>query len=107
MIVFPIIITMIVLAQPIIHILLSDKYLPALSILQILPIFVLIEVLSRPYDNQFIGMNMPNIVRNRYIIMVVINVCLNLILIPVDIRSIGLTLAGLGATGAAIAAVVD
>ncbi len=107
MIVFPIIITMIVLAQPIIHILLSDKYLPAISVLQILPIFVLIEVLSRPYDNQLIGMNMPNISRNRVVIMVVINVFLNLILIPRDISSLGLTLAGFGATGAAIATVIS
>jgi len=107
MIVFPIIVTMIVLAQPIIHILLSDKYLPAISVLQILPIFVLIEVLSRPYDNQLVGMNMPNISRNRVFIMVFINVFLNLILIPRDINSIGLKMAGLGATGAAIATVVS
>jgi len=107
MIVFPIIITMIALAYPIIHVLLSDRYLPALQVLQILPLFVLFEVLSRPYDNQFIGMNMPNISRNRVIIMVIINIFLNLVLIPKDISSLGLKLAGLGATGAAIATAVS
>ena len=50
---------------------------------------------------------MPNISRNRVFIMVVINVFLNIILIPRDINSLGLTLAGLGATGAAIATVIS
>ena len=107
MIVFPIIVTMIVLANPIINILLSGKYFPALSVLQILPLFVLIEVLSRPYDSQLQGMNMPKIARNRVLLMMGINVALNLVLIPRDIQSIGLSLAGMGMEGAAIATVVS
>jgi hypothetical protein len=39
--------------------------------------------------------------------MVIINIFLNLILVPKDINSIGLKLAGLGATGAAIASVIS
>lgn len=105
MIVFPIIIIMISLARPIIHILLSDKYMPALTVLQILPFFVLIEVLSRPYDSQLQGMNMPEISRNRVLLMMIINLALNVILIPRDIKSLGIKLAGLGTTGAAIATV--
>jgi len=107
MIIFPIIIIMIVLAEPIIHILLSDKYMPALPVLQVLPLFTLMAVLTRPYTSQLVGMNMPHITRNRVIIMVVINVILNLALIPQDIKSIGINLAGLGAMGAAIATVVS
>lgn len=107
MVVFPIIITMMALAQPIITILLSGKYIPALPVLQILPLFVLMEVLSRPYDSQIQGMNMPTIARNRVLIMMVINVVLNMLLIPRDIKSLGLSLAGLGAEGAAIATVVS
>ena len=57
MIVFPIIFFMIVLAEPIIHILLSDKYYAALPVLQILPIFVLIGVLSSPYQRKFQGID--------------------------------------------------
>ncbi len=105
MIVFPIIIIMVSLARPIIHILLSDKYMPALVVLQILPFFVLIEVLSRPYDSQLQGMNMPQISRNRVLLMMIINLTLNVILIPKDIKSLGIKLAGLGTTGAAIATV--
>ena len=107
MIVFPIVIMIVVLSEPIIRILLSDKYLDALLVLQILPFFVLIEALSIPYQNQLQGMNMPKILRNRVVLMVVINVILNLALIPKDIKSIGINLAGLGATGAAIATVVS
>ena len=107
MIVFPIIVTMVVLAEPIIRILLSNRYYPALPVLQILPFFVLIEVLSRPYTSQLQGMNMPEITRNRVFIMMVVNVLLNLVLIPQDIKSMGIKLAGLGAKGAAIATVIS
>lgn len=106
MIVFPIIILMVVLAEPIIHILLSDKYLASLPVLRILPFFVLLEVLSRPYQSQLQGMNMPHIVRNRILLMMIISIILNIVLVPRDIQSLGIRLAGLGATGTAIATVV-
>jgi len=105
MITFPIVILLVVLAQPVIHILLSDKYLPALIILQILPFFVLFEVLSQPYQSQLQGMNMPHIVRNRILLMMIVSIFLNLILVPTDIKSLGLKFAGLGATGSALAMV--
>ena len=107
MITFPIITIMISLAYPIIHILLSDKYLPAVNILQILPLFVLVEVLSGPYTQQLSGMNMPNYARNRVIIMMLTNVLLDMILIPKDISSLGIKLLGWGIKGAAIATVIS
>ena len=106
MITFPIVILLVVLAEPVIRILLSDKYMPALTVLQILPFFVLFEVLSQPYMSQLQGMNMPHIVRNRILIMMIVSIILNLILVPVDIQSLGLKLAGLGATGSALAIVI-
>jgi teichuronic acid exporter len=106
MITFPIVILLVVLAEPVIHILLSDKYLPALIVLQILPFFVLFEVLSQPYQSQLQGMNMPHIVRNRILLMMIVSIILNLILVPTDIKSIGLRLGGLGATGSAFAIVI-
>jgi O-antigen/teichoic acid export membrane protein len=107
MMTFPIIVMTVVLAESIIHILLSDKYLPALLILQIVPFYVLMEVLARPYETKLQGMNMPYITRNRVIIMVILNIALNLILIPRDIQSLGIKLVGLGNVGAAIATVVS
>jgi len=107
MIVFPIVIVMVVLARPIIHILLSDKYLPALPVLQILPFFVLMEALARPYVSTLQGMDMPNLIRNRILLMMIINVVLDLILVPPDIRSLNVKLVGLGTEGAAIATVAS
>jgi len=106
MITFPIVILLVVLAQPVIRILLSNKYLPALPVLQILPFFVLFEILSQPYQSQLQGMNMPNIVRNRILLMMMVSIVLNILLVPTDIQSLGLKLAGLGATGSAIAMVI-
>jgi len=108
MIVFPIIILMVVLANPIIFILLSAKFAPALHVLQITPFFILFAVMLNPYEKQLSGMNMPRIVRNRLLLMVIMNVILDLILIPKNIQSIGLyNLPGLGAVGAAIGTVVS
>ena len=105
MIVFPVVITMIFLAKPIIHMLLSDKYMPALPALQILPLFVLFDALSRPYQSQLQGMNMPQYSRNMIFMMMSINALLNLLLIPKDIKSIGVKLFGMGIKGAAVATV--
>lgn len=106
MIMFPIIIIMVVLAEPVIHILISDQYMSALPVLQILPFFVLFEALSLPYTSRLQGMDMPKLVRNRVFIMMICNVSLNLILIPREIKSFGMELPGLGAQGAALATVI-
>lgn len=107
MLTMPVIALMIVLSHPIVKILLSNKYIEASPILQILPVFVLLEILSRPYQSQFEGMNMPQITRNRILIMMLSNVFLNAVLVPKNIKSLGLELAGLGAKGAAIATVIS
>ena len=105
MIVFPVVVGVIVLAKPISGILLSG-WGEVVPILHILPLFVLLNALERPYQTQFMGMNYPRLATNRVIIMVVVNIVLNLILIPRDIQSLGITLFGLGAQGAAIATVI-
>ena len=106
LIIFPIVFGMIFLSKPVIHILLSNEFYPAIPILQILPIFALFDALERPYQMKLLGMNLPHFARNRILIMVVLNVGLNLLLIPQDIRVLGIDLFGLGAMGAAIATVV-
>lgn len=106
MIAFPMTFGMIIFAEPAAKILLSG-WVPATPILQVLPFFVLFAVLESPYQSQFLGMNRPHILRNRIIIMVCFNLVLNIILIPKDIQSLGITLFGLGARGAAIATVIS
>jgi len=107
MIVFPIVFGLVLFAEPAVKILLSNAYIPAIPVLQILPFFALFAALERPYQSQFIGMNKPKLARNRILIMVFLNVILNLILIPKDIQMFGIKLAGMGATGAAIATVIS
>ena len=106
MIVFPLVVLMTALAEPVIHILISDQYLPSVPILRILPFFVLLETLSLPYVSILQGMNEPQRIRNRILIMLLFNISLNLVLIPREIKVIGLEGAGLGGLGAAIATVV-
>ncbi|MEM2258717.1 MAG: flippase [Candidatus Thermoplasmatota archaeon] len=82
MIVFPIVATMIALSSAVIHILISDQYMPAIIVLRIFPIFLIIEALSMPYSTMLSGMDMPKYERNRLAIIAFSNVILNLILLP-------------------------
>jgi O-antigen/teichoic acid export membrane protein len=106
MIIFPIVFFMIFLAEPVVHIMLSDKLYPAIPILQILPIFALFDALDRPYQMKLLGMDLPHFTRNRILIMVLVNVILNIMLIPKDIQLLKIDLAGMGGVGAAIATVI-
>jgi len=106
MIIMPAIFILIFLAKPIIYILLSKEFYTAIPILQTLPLFALFDTLEKPYQTKLLGMNLPNFARNRMLLMVGVNVVLNIILIPKDIRSIGVHLFGLAGTGAAIATTI-
>ncbi len=106
MILMPVVFIMIFLAKPLIHIMLTDKFYTAIPILQILPLFALLDALERPYGTQLLGLDMPKFSRNRMLLMLSINVILNILLIPRDIKSLNLRLAGLAGEGAAIATVV-
>lgn len=106
MIVFPLVFGTIALARPIAKIMLSS-WAPTIPILEILTLFALLDALERPYQTQFMGMGYPKLARNRILIMVIINITLNIILIPRNIPSLGINLLGLGAQGAAIATVIS
>jgi O-antigen/teichoic acid export membrane protein len=98
---------LVVLAEPIADIMLSD-WLETAILIQILTFYALFLALATPYEALFNGINKPEINRNRVMIMVVCNIFLNLILIPRDIQMLGgIRLVGLGARGAAIATVVS
>ena len=73
--------------------------------MQILPLFALLDALERPYQTRLLGMNLPNFARNRMLLMVGLNILLNLLLIPRDIKSLNIKLAGMDGEGAAIATV--
>ena len=105
--VFPMVVGVVVLAEPAVRILLSRSFYPAIPVFRILPFFALLHALTTPYNYQLIGMNKPKLARNRVVIMVVINVALNIVLIPKDIQILGVNLFGLGGVGASIATVAS
>jgi len=102
---FPLVFFMVALPLPIINILLDPKYEPALPILQILPLWALLSIISRSYGPLMLGMDRPWLATVSGVGRVVLNIVLNLILIPIDIKILGFSGFGLGATGAAIATV--
>lgn len=104
--VVPMIFGIVALAQPIATILLSG-WTPTVPILRILPFYVLFAVLLAPYESYFVGINKTKVYRNRVAIMFCCDVVLNVLLIPADIKSLGIKLAGLGAQGAAISLLVS
>ena len=103
---FPVIIFLVVLAKPIIPLLLSNRYENSLWIMYVLPFYVLLSVLSNPYQHQMQGMDMPHFTRNRVLIMLGVNIVFNLLLIPSELPGLNIPLAGLGGLGAAITAVI-
>jgi len=103
MLIFPMVIGIVVLAEPTVRILLSASFYPAVPILMVLPFFVILEALSQPYMYQVIGMNKPKYAQNRILIILGLTVFFDLLLIPSNIKSLNLTLFGLGAVGASIA----
>lgn len=102
----PIVFLSVFLAKPLIAIALTEKFYSAIPILQTLPFYALFDALERPYQTKLLGMNQPNFARNRIILMVCVNIVLNSLLIPREIKSLGLNLFGLAGLGAAIATVV-
>jgi O-antigen/teichoic acid export membrane protein len=102
---FPLVFFMVALPLPIINILLDPKYEPAVPVLQILPIWALLSIISRSYGPLMLGMDRPWLATISGVVRVAMNIVLNLILIPIDIKILGVSGFGLGATGAAIATV--
>lgn len=105
MVVFPLAAIAIALSRPIIHIFLSDDFLPAVSILQLLVIWETISVLNIPYKNLIPGIGKVKALAKIGILAVILNIVLNLIFIPTSIY--GIKFFGLGALGAALASLIS
>lgn len=100
MITLPLTVFMFFYAQPLIIFLLGDKFAPAAPIFQLMSLVPLIASITRPYVAQIQGLNRPDIEAKISIISIILNVILNIILIPRQI--LGIELFGLGAAGAAV-----
>ncbi len=105
MITIPILIGIMVLANPLINIVMSDAFLPAASVLIILAVFISISCLNSPYSSLIKGMDKPSILTKIGIATCLISIILNYLFIPKDglLSSFGIN----GAAGAAGATVIS
>jgi O-antigen/teichoic acid export membrane protein len=104
MISFPLVFCAMALSTPIVYIMLSG-WMPAAIILQILPLYLLFTSIEQPYSGQLLGTNKPSVIRDKMFMVFCINIGLNILLVPKTL--FGITLAGLGGYGAAIALVAS
>jgi O-antigen/teichoic acid export membrane protein len=79
----------------------------AQTVLQIMAIYAVIFCFYSVFINQILAVDRPGLGAKIGISMALINIILNLILIPKDIRAIGINLFGMGAEGAALATAIS
>ena len=91
--------------REIIRILLSEEFLPGAPILRILSIYCLVHSLNIPYGAQIPGTNRPRLSAALGIPKALLNILINLLLIPSAI--FGIRLGGLGAVGAALGTLIS
>lgn len=104
-VIFPIAIFIIALASQITKVILSDDFLPAVSVLQTLALYALIFSINLPYWMEFGAINRPKLGAKIAITVAFLNILLNLLIIPPAI--FGIKLLGLGAFGAALSTVIS
>lgn len=103
MVILPAVLFLAVFADPVIRLILSAKFLASGPVLILLAIYTQIFVLYRVYSSGIGGVDRPILNARSSAAMAATNIVLDLVLIPADIKSLGIELAGLGAVGAAIA----
>lgn len=101
MIVFPVIALTIALRGPIVDLILGDGFLRTRIILVFLALYALLEILNKPYSQILTGTGNTRAAVRISSAIFFLNLFLNLIFIPETL--LGVTLAGLGGLGAAMA----
>jgi O-antigen/teichoic acid export membrane protein len=107
MIVLPITMIFIVFSKPILFLFREEIAENAATTLQIMSIYSLLYCFYLIFLNQIMAVDKPRLGAKIGITMAVINICLNVIFIPKDIKSLGITLLGMGAEGAALATAIS
>lgn len=103
MVILPMVIGLVVFAEDVIHLILSDQFLRGAPVLGILALYTFVNVAGKPYASVITGMDMSHLAGRIGIAAASTNILLNLILVPADIQSLGIELVGLKAVGAALA----
>jgi O-antigen/teichoic acid export membrane protein len=104
MLCIPIVAFVIVFAEPTIHFLLSDRFLPSISLLRILIVVAFVNAITQPYSMQIGGTDRIKLSAKISVVVLLTNILLNFLLIPQAL--FGVKLIGLGAAGAAIATLI-
>lgn len=107
MIVIPIAVFLIVFSEPILYVFRSDIAKNAAGVLRILTIYSVIICFYSIFINQIMAVDKPKLGAKIGVSMALINILLNIVLIPKDIKSLGINLFGMGAEGAALATAIS
>jgi O-antigen/teichoic acid export membrane protein len=107
LIVIPCAVLLILFARPFLNIIEADLATNAYTTLRIMSIYSLIFCFYMIFINQIMAIDKPRLSAKIGITIAVINIFLNIILIPKDIKSLGIDLFGLGADGAALATAIS
>lgn len=107
LIVMPCAVLLIVFSRPILYLFSADVAENASTTLQIMTICTVILCFYVIFMNQILAVDRPDLCAKIGISMAGINIALNMILIPKDIKSIGINLFGMGAEGAALATAIS
>jgi len=105
MVTIPIIVLIIIFAEPIIYFMLSSSFISAAPVLIVIALYTFVLGIMLPYSSLIAGMNKPIIAAKIGITMCSVNIALNYLLIPKGgfLSSFGFD----GATGAAIATLIS
>ncbi len=99
----PLTMFLVVFGGSVFAVLLSNEWQGATTTLAFLAVAVFLYSLLRPYIALMAGVDRPGDAARIGIVMSVLNVAFTLVLVPADVRALGIPLAGLKDTGAAIA----
>ena len=106
-IVMPVAVLFIVFPKPILGLFEASIAENGWRTLQIMALYSVVFCFYLVFLNQIMGVDKPRTAAKVGVSMAALNIILNLILIPKDIKSLGLTLFGWGAEGAAIATLIS
>lgn len=98
----PLVIFLVLFATPIIRIAVGDLFVGGAAAMSYLALYTLFITLAIPHSNLLLGMGHSRVVALLGGITAILVIGLDLLLIPTDIRSLGIPLAGLGIEGAAL-----
>jgi len=102
MLLVPIVTFVVLFAEPVIRIAIGADFVTGANALRIMCIYVLVATFAYAHGTLLMGLGKPGAAARMGLLYSVLVVVLDLVLIPYDIQSLGIRLAGLGLLGAAV-----